>query len=212
MTDLTKLSSLEYYLDALDSKDREFAQSLLNQFASKGSLSSKQWYWVGELLRRATAPSVLSKAAPTINVEPVKALLHTAAKSLKFPHITLAANVAHGEIELSLAGPKSKNPGAVYVTSPGKFGANVYFGKIDKGQFIPSSACSEADQTVIELLLAKLADDPVKVAREHGKLTGNCCFCRRPLSDPQSTAAGFGPVCAKNFGLKAEYEQAEAIL
>lgn len=35
----------------------------------------------------------------------------------------------------------------------------------------------------------------------HGKMTGKCCFCNSPLIDQKSTDVGYGPVCAKHYGL-----------
>lgn len=43
--------------------------------------------------------------------------------------------------------------------------------------------------------------DPVKFARGYGKAFGNCMFCRKALSDPQSVAVGYGPTCAATYGL-----------
>lgn len=41
---------------------------------------------------------------------------------------------------LSLAGPNSKNAGSIYVTDGGKFGSNIYYGKINElGEFITKS-------------------------------------------------------------------------
>jgi len=31
--------------------------------------------------------------------------------------------------------------------------------------------------------------------------TGNCCFCRRELTDKRSTEVGYGPICADHFSL-----------
>ena len=49
--------------------------------------------------------------------------------------------------------------------------------------------------------LREFADDPARVAGEHGRLTGNCCFCHHTLEDARSTAVGYGPVCASHYGL-----------
>ena len=50
-------------------------------------------------------------------------------------------------------------------------------------------------------LLVALATDPAKVAAEHGKLTGKCCFCNRKLDDKRSTEVGYGPICAEHYSL-----------
>src|SRR4051794_7329117 len=42
---------------------------------------------------------------------------------------------------------------------------------------------------------------PAGFAREHGRLTGRCCFCNQALCDERSTAAGYGETCARHFSL-----------
>jgi hypothetical protein len=49
--------------------------------------------------------------------------------------------------------------------------------------------------------LVALAADPAGVASKFGKLHGKCCFCHKSLSDPASTAVGYGKVCASHYGL-----------
>ena len=49
MTDAQKIDALKANLGNLDEKGREFAESLLGYWDRRGSLSAKQWYWVGKL-------------------------------------------------------------------------------------------------------------------------------------------------------------------
>lgn len=99
---------------------------------------------------------------------------------------------------LSIAGPKSKFKGQIMLTDGGKFGANKWFGRIT-----PEGTYAEGKATHPEILslLRKFAANPVKVAADYGKLTGNCCFCHKELSDARSTAVGYGGTCAKNWGM-----------
>lgn len=84
------------------------------------------------------------------------------------------------------------------VTDGEPFGFNKYFGRIDeRGTFHTTPAASGS---VINLV-GRLGADPVTVAGEYGRLTGNCCFCGLKLTDARSTAVGYGPVCADKFGL-----------
>jgi hypothetical protein len=50
-------------------------------------------------------------------------------------------------------------------------------------------------------MLGILCNDPLKVALGYGKLTGSCCFCGLDLSTEESVGAGYGPICAANWGL-----------
>lgn len=49
MTDAQKIAALRNNLGNLDEKGREFAESLLGYWDRRGSLSAKQWHWVGKL-------------------------------------------------------------------------------------------------------------------------------------------------------------------
>ena len=49
--------------------------------------------------------------------------------------------------------------------------------------------------------LNQFALDPERRGAELGKMHGSCIFCRLPLSDPRSTTAGYGPVCAGHYNL-----------
>jgi hypothetical protein len=49
--------------------------------------------------------------------------------------------------------------------------------------------------------LAELAANPHEVMQRQGQATTWCCYCGEGLTDPPSVQAGYGPVCARNYGL-----------
>lgn len=49
--------------------------------------------------------------------------------------------------------------------------------------------------------LDRFLADPEGEAIRAGKLSGQCSFCKSPLSTPESVSAGYGPVCARHWGL-----------
>lgn len=210
------LADLEFRIDELPESKREFAESLLDQYGSTRGLSQKQWYWVDVLNDLIKNQLSASKEKIGANFSGVFALLHKAkSNKLKYPSIHISApGIASGEIELSLAGPKSKNAGDVYVTDGRPYGQSAYFGRVtSSGEWVVGKDVK--DDTiyhVVSTTLKKLGEDPAGVAWAHGKLTGHCCFCSKPLTDPQSTAAGFGPVCAKHYGLTEVYDSAQPVL
>lgn len=119
----------------------------------------------------------------------------SAVANLKRPAIRLADDAGH-YLHLSLAGEASKNAGCIYVK--GERGTDAYYGKITpQGRFFAVSSCPKT----VEPHLLAFAADPETVAAKYGKLTGNCCFCGRKLTDDRSTEVGYGPVCAGKFGL-----------
>jgi hypothetical protein len=122
------------------------------------------------------------------------------AQGLKYPRIVLA--LPDGlPLVLSLAGKSSKHAGQVFVTDGKPYGQNVYYGRVSpEGVFVVNHK-HDATIPAVQALLAQLARHPAEVAAQHGKLTGNCCFCNSKLTDKRSTAVGYGAVCAAKWGL-----------
>lgn len=53
-------------------------------------------------------------------------------------------------------------------------------------------------------MLFKLSEDTKATpsqAAKFGQLVGRCCFCSKAIDTPESTQAGYGPVCASKYGL-----------
>jgi hypothetical protein len=92
----------------------------------------------------------------------------------------------------------SRYKGQLMVTDGESFGQNIFYGRIDQAGIF-----DERDKVTQEVrdVLSELSNDPAGTASKYGKLTGNCCFCHRQLEDERSTAVGYGPICAKHFGL-----------
>lgn len=53
-------------------------------------------------------------------------------------------------------------------------------------------------------MMAKLSEATKATSEQaaaFGKLVGRCCFCSHAIDTPESTAVGYGPVCAAKYGL-----------
>jgi len=151
--------------------------------------------WIGQFLADAKALPPKPAAVSAVNCKAVVDALTAAKGKLKWPKIRFS----DVDVKLSIAGDRAKVPGSVNVTSStGGFGEAVWFGRITpEGVFQPSRQSTQQ----VEDFLATLAADFHGTVKAHGQNTGNCCFCHQPLTDEVSVKAGFGPVCAKNFGL-----------
>lgn len=153
---------------------------------------------------RRTLVMRASKAAPTLDANGLKRvveMLDLARQTLKSPTIRLA----EGDVKLSLtlAGENSRNPGCIYVKG------SEYLGKITpEGRFFSV----KGSLPKVEALLQAFATQPDEYAAKYGQMTGRCCFCGLRLSDERSTKAGYGPVCAKNFGLGEVWKAKTAAL
>ena len=203
----TQITNLQNVLDKLNQSDRAFAASLIHSYHKYGKLTERQAPWVEKLYQKAVAPYV---EVPVVNLggfEGVVALFNATKGKLKFPKIRLSFN--GNPIVLALAGPKSKYSGLVIVTDGGKYPYTKFYGTVDtKGSFTPRKWVTDEFKEGLVALLTKLAVAPAETAKEHGKLTGNCCFCNKALGlgkEKRSVLVGFGPDCAEHYGLKAEW-------
>jgi Family of unknown function (DUF6011) len=195
-------------------KDKDFVESLMKAATkSKYGLSPKQEVWFFKMAEKYSGGKPAAAPAPVLSsigeFSGVYSLFAKAKEKLKFPKINLM--LASGSpVVLHLAGPKSVKPGVVNVTNGGKYKApdSKWYGRVNvDGSMELGGASNGAEFAEVKAVLAELAAAPAKVAAAHAKLTGRCCFCNKHLTDADhSTAVGFGPVCAKNFGLYAEWK------
>lgn len=151
---------------------------------------------------------------PKVSISPPRAqvgdlsgimtLFRTARQHLKFPAIELDVPAVPGlSIRVNVAGDKAREPGSLTVVDAerdGFSGRRDWLGRVSlDGTWQPSGRSPQAD--AIGARLREFAADPAKIAGEHGRLHGRCCFCRIALKDERSTAVGYGKTCAENFGL-----------
>jgi hypothetical protein len=194
-----QVRELESKIPQLGQRDREFAHSLCSQYSRKG-LSAKQAEWVGILLNRATAPAPQPVTVQVGSLQPIVAMLERAKQHLKFPAILVRVN--DRDLRLNIAGPKSSEPGSINVCSAGAYSERDWFGRVSTdGAFEPCRKYDPTTQAAIAAALNALASDPAGAAAAYGHLTGNCAFCGTALTDGRSTEVGYGPTCAKHYGI-----------
>ncbi len=195
------LEQLEQVVERLPEKDRGFAQDLIAKGRRYG-LSARQAYWVNALAQRVLDPQHAEPEPPRVAIafDGIAALFDRAAANLKYPKIHLQTERGL-PVVLARAGDRSKFPGSITVTDGGPYGANRYYGRIHKGGMYEPARVQYGERSDVVAVLQALADDPVGVATKHGHLTGRCCFCNMALTDERSTRVGYGPTCAKNYGL-----------
>ena len=163
-----------------------FAATMLGAFDKWGSLTPNQVTAARASVARVAAKReerAAAKAGMTggVSMAAIEAMFAAAGKAgLQRPRFVTA------RLDMALASPYGKNPGAVYVKCDG-----VYAGKIAAGTFSPGRD-APAD---ILALVREVAADPIESARKFGRATGKCACCGRKLTDAKSIAAGIGPIC-----------------
>jgi hypothetical protein len=197
------IQNLRAVLPQLATGDRSFAESLLNQFERRGTLSEKQWPHVTRLAEKAAQGEKPRETEALGDLSGILALFENASKSgLKRPTIVLGVD-GIGSIKINVAGETAKVPGSLNVVAKDQvdgYGRPLWFGRILQSGAFEKSPRATSPAALLAQLRA-FAERPAEVAAEHGKLTGCCCFCNRPLKDERSTEVGYGPICADKFGL-----------
>jgi len=162
-----------------------FAMSLCEQAARGRTLSTRQVEAAERMLAKLDARQAERAAAEqstvAVNLSPIKEKFDDVhAKGNKRPRF-----YANG-IVISRAPDHGRNAGALYV----KYENGEYCGKVVNGRFMPV----KVDENITRIL-QDVALDPMGTALRHGKLTGSCSCCGRPLTDPTSIEKGIGPIC-----------------
>lgn len=129
-----------------------------------------------------------------MNAAPIATFLTAAQdRGLRLPKARFLAPDGNSELKLATAGPMSRVPGSISVTVAGQW----------VGRITPSGEVQGrlAGDTTLLAHLNRIAEDPARFAREYGRLTSCCSFCGLGLTDAGSVEAGYGPICARRYGL-----------
>lgn len=113
-------------------------------------------------------------------------------RGLKRPKLRVLAPDGRSELRLSLT-VAGKAPGTLSVVLSDNFIGGV------RPDGTPFGTVASDD--VLQLHLLKVASDPISAAREYAALMCSCSFCGKPLTDAGSVEVGYGPVCARHWGL-----------
>ena len=171
-----------------------FAASLLAGYNKYKSFTPKQLTWAEKLARESLSPETVKPAGESVGADFVKIINRfNIAKNngLKRPALTFQFNSS--PLKISLAPETGANKGFLYVKS----GVD-YLGKISpSGLFSKSGICGS---NIIEFL-KQIGNDPVNFSAQHGRETGQCCFCARELTTKESLFVGYGPCCASKWQL-----------
>lgn len=169
---------------------QQFGKDLAAQAREKGVLSLAQTAWahkIGNDQKRRESAKVDSKR---VNLGKLVRFMDEAASGG-----SRVAVIVRG-YRLSIAGSKARYPGSITVTT----GERDYASRQWLGRIYTDGTCEIHDEDALSALCA-IACDPAGAVAAHGRLTGWCACCSRALRDPASVSRGYGPTCAKRFGL-----------
>lgn len=202
-----------------DTRDRGFAESLCEWYRDKGWLSDKQ-AWHAHRFWEETgngSPQGIEKLAPkrvpdakvipsriAVDGRTLIRYFDAAAKKLQRPRIKykILPKPVHGCEQLIFyrTGEQSASPMSVGVTNGLDYPNNRILALMYRDGRTVFYAWT-FDKPELQLLIKRVAEDPLAAFSENGRLTKYCCYCGRALTHPSSTHYGYGPICAENFGL-----------
>lgn len=140
------------------------------------------------------------KIIPAIHLHNIVNAMLMANSKIAHPKIRL--ELTNGQlIVLKLATSTSRFPGSINIDDGKPFNSNKWFGRILKTGELQLSAIGETIEQPLKELLAAFNKNPETVAKIYGQKYNHCCFCGLTLKNADSVAAGYGPICAENYGL-----------
>jgi hypothetical protein len=197
MTETEVLAYLDTNAQKLSPKDLIFATDLSTSVkTSRYPASPKQLYWLRILASRCEKQD--RKKVSIGSLSGIMALFNKASAHLKRPAVVLDSS--DQTLRLTVAGAEARVPGSINVSSSGSYEDRTWFGRILSSGEFEASPRVETPESVITTL-RRFSADPAGIASAHGRKTGQCCFCARPLTDGRSVSVGYGPICADRFGL-----------
>lgn len=183
-----------------EGRPNKFVSDLASGFAKYESWTVGQRPWAhllaNEWLDRDATPAEPEEKVEAVSFPRIAAMMKAAAAELKYPKVRLADEDGN-VLRLSLAGSRARFPGSVNVTDDASFENNTWYGRIVDGEWRPAGNAPEW----VAIALAEFEKDPEAAAKAYGQRYAHCCFCARELVESGSVDVGYGPVCAKRWGL-----------
>lgn len=133
------------------------------------------------------------KPATKLDLTPISKLLKAAQdRGLKTPKLRVLAIDGRTEVAIGLT-VKGRAPGSVTVKVGG-----IYFGSV-----LPDGTPTQqvSSDPLLQQHLLQVAKEPAAAAKQYAALMCQCSFCGKALTDEGSVEVGYGPVCAKHWGL-----------
>lgn len=176
--------TLQQVMEVLDQyrQNSDFIDSLCTQWDAGRGLSLKQEIWARKLAQERMDAGERD-ATPLLDLAPLYgALMEAEARVVRMLD----------DKGRKLALSKAPRREAFYVKVD-----KTYVGAIPAdGRLRPAPGSSRFDLPCVTKALSEAAYDLHGAMVRYGHATGECGVCGRLLTDPESVAAGIGPVCA----------------
>jgi len=194
---LDQLQELETLHPTMSPRDKQFAESLLQQFTSRIYLSAAQWDGVNVLVSRYQSREPIYGSFNAILVMFRLAQAH----GLKRPRIRLLSSdpdPIYFELWFKPGSPEERTIEIMRGGWQGS-GQRRFAGWITNDHIVPWIA--QRLTVGMRNVIQDLALDPVGTAKAMAAKLSVCMYCGQRLSDPESKTRGYGGTCATNYNL-----------
>lgn len=183
--------AIEHWFDLGDNR----LQDIVEKYCSTSLISDGQLQW----LKRALTP--YTSAIPLYgDFKAIWVMFMIAGQDIQQPKVRLLTK-ENTFVQLTFKAPKEDQPREIYIHRDGwqGHGHRKFVGWISHGVLKPYLA-KHLTQDIIDLL-QDFSLDPAAVAKASAHRLGACSFCGTRLSDDESKARGYGPICADHWHL-----------
>jgi hypothetical protein len=197
----TNMATLARNLTALSPKDKDFARSLCSWYGRSGKLSEKQSYYAAKFWTEihSTSPSHGRLVFSTpMNCGPIRDAFDLAKEKLKFPSLVFRGPEEE-KIKFQLLTERSKTPGSILIVQE-KNDVKIFLARIDRDANLTWEDGARYDES-LQMYIKEITENYLSYSKMNGKEFGACCFCGLELTNKHSLHAGYGPICAANWGL-----------
>lgn len=175
------------YWDKLDFR----LQDIISRYAEAPALTVRQAQWLeNEMAKYRQAEPLYG------DFKAIKVMFRIAGNHLQRPKIRLLT--AEG-VFLQLTFIPGQDIILLHRDGWQGHGKRQHIGWIEEGQIKPKFA--NALNNDIKNMIQGFSLDPQAVAKACALKLGACSFCGSRLTDPESKARGYGPICADHFAL-----------
>lgn len=160
-------------------------------------LEPNSWLWFH--IHKAVQPRLQTKSQSFL----ADAFVYAVGMGLKRPMVRVHFVAERFCVYLSTRGTLCLKAG---MCAPGTYdpdGPAEYVGCWVRGKFLWNNRRTKT--AFEEVFLKQLEQNPVEFLAKCSKDMNRCCYCGLPLDDPRSVEMGYGPVCARRWGLPWGY-------
>lgn len=181
------------------------------KLAETAPANSWIWFWVHKMALEAIdrGQQMASGTASFVADSFVLAIGY----GLQRPKIRVHYKNRRYKLYMSRRGTICLRSGALVPGTHDPSGSEEYVGCSRNGKFLPAQdRYTRVYRTLLEEereFLRELAAAPVAFLAQCSKDMGSCCYCGLPLEDARSKLTGYGPVCAKRWGLPWGHDLAD---